>query len=84
MGYLVRRLLENTSNESFLRHTFFEAQQVPNLLSAPQMQPADLPIAEPLSACADAVEQSLAALDGAGEASTTPLNIDRGVHPNEH
>lgn len=37
MGYLVRRLLENTSNESFLRHTFFDAQQVDQLLQAPQM-----------------------------------------------
>ena len=27
MGYLVRRLLENTSNESFLRHTFFDQAQ---------------------------------------------------------
>ncbi|MBX7145147.1 MAG: proline dehydrogenase family protein [Oligoflexia bacterium] len=37
MGYLVRRLLENTSNESFLRHTFFDAQQVEELLRAPKM-----------------------------------------------
>lgn len=36
MGYLVRRLLENTSNESFLRHTFFEHDQVDSLLKAPQ------------------------------------------------
>lgn len=35
MGYLVRRLLENTSNESFLRHTFFEAADIENLLSEP-------------------------------------------------
>lgn len=35
MGYLVRRLLENTSNESFLRHTFFDAQKVDELLKAP-------------------------------------------------
>lgn len=38
MGYLVRRLLENTSNESFLRHTFFEASQIDNLLKKPTMQ----------------------------------------------
>lgn len=35
MGYLVRRLLENTSNESFLRHTFFDAEEVPKLLAKP-------------------------------------------------
>lgn len=36
MGYLVRRLLENTSNESFLRHTFFDAREVDALLAAPR------------------------------------------------
>lgn len=35
MGYLVRRLLENTSNESFLRHTFFESSEVDRLLKEP-------------------------------------------------
>lgn len=34
MGYLVRRLLENTANESFLRHTFYDKQEVENLLRA--------------------------------------------------
>jgi len=42
MGYLVRRLLENTSNESFLKHTFFDADEVTNLLREPHIQPADL------------------------------------------
>lgn len=43
MGYLVRRLLENTSNESFLRHTFFEAEQVSTLLKEPRFsEPHDL------------------------------------------
>jgi delta 1-pyrroline-5-carboxylate dehydrogenase len=37
MGYLVRRLLENTSNESFLRHTFFEHSEVANLLRDPEI-----------------------------------------------
>ena len=41
MGYLVRRLLENTSNESFLRHTFFEEDEVSTLLKEPLMQPED-------------------------------------------
>jgi RHH-type proline utilization regulon transcriptional repressor/proline dehydrogenase/delta 1-pyrroline-5-carboxylate dehydrogenase len=35
MGYLVRRLLENTSNESFLRHTFFEHSEIRTLLRDP-------------------------------------------------
>ena len=35
MGYLVRRLLENSSNESFLRHTFFEPTAVKDLLRSP-------------------------------------------------
>lgn len=35
MGYLVRRLLENTSNESFLRHTFFDDNEVLHLLKEP-------------------------------------------------
>jgi RHH-type proline utilization regulon transcriptional repressor/proline dehydrogenase/delta 1-pyrroline-5-carboxylate dehydrogenase len=42
MGYLVRRLLENTSNESFLRHTFFDAHEVSNLLKAPQFRFPDI------------------------------------------
>lgn len=35
MGYLVRRLLENTSNESFLRHTFVTASEEDALLRKP-------------------------------------------------
>ena len=38
MGYLVRRLLENTSNESFLRHTFFDASTVDELLREPVLR----------------------------------------------
>ncbi len=38
MGYLVRRLLENTSNESFLRHTFFDDAEVEELLKEPHLQ----------------------------------------------
>ncbi|RMG44979.1 MAG: hypothetical protein D6719_00895 [Candidatus Dadabacteria bacterium] len=36
MGYLVRRLLENTSNESFLRHTFFDSEEIDRLLAEPE------------------------------------------------
>lgn len=41
MGYLVRRLLENTSNESFLRHTFFDDRDIDALLAAPRFDPED-------------------------------------------
>ena len=35
MGYLVRRLLENTANESFLRQSFVEGVDIDRLLAAP-------------------------------------------------
>ena len=35
MGYLVRRLLENTSNQSFLRRSFREKISVEELLEDP-------------------------------------------------
>jgi RHH-type proline utilization regulon transcriptional repressor/proline dehydrogenase/delta 1-pyrroline-5-carboxylate dehydrogenase len=35
MAYLVRRLLENTSNESFLRKEYVESQSLTQLLAAP-------------------------------------------------
>ncbi|OGU10845.1 MAG: L-glutamate gamma-semialdehyde dehydrogenase [Geobacteraceae bacterium GWC2_58_44] len=37
MGYLVRRLLENTANESFLRQTFAEQAQIEKLLEDPEV-----------------------------------------------
>lgn len=36
MGYLVRRLLENTSNESFLRQSFVEELDIETLLKNPE------------------------------------------------
>lgn len=42
MGYLVRRLLENTSNESFLRHTFFDHAEVSALLNDPAQAPTSV------------------------------------------
>jgi RHH-type proline utilization regulon transcriptional repressor/proline dehydrogenase/delta 1-pyrroline-5-carboxylate dehydrogenase len=36
MAYLVRRLLENTANESFLRQSFVEGADVERLLSSPE------------------------------------------------
>lgn len=41
MGYLVRRLLENTSNESFLKHAFYDSQEVKSLLKKPEIHPKD-------------------------------------------
>ena len=35
MAYLVRRLLENTSNESFIRHRFAEGQALDVLIAPP-------------------------------------------------
>ncbi|MGC8605429.1 MAG: proline dehydrogenase family protein, partial [Desulfomonilaceae bacterium] len=37
MAYLIRRLLENTSNESFLRKSFSESTPVDELLKAPEL-----------------------------------------------
>jgi len=39
MAYLVRRLLENTANDSFLRQTFVEGAAVEELIQAPQPSP---------------------------------------------
>jgi len=41
MAYLVRRLLENTSNESFVRHRFAEGRDLDALIAAPAV--AELP-----------------------------------------
>jgi RHH-type proline utilization regulon transcriptional repressor/proline dehydrogenase/delta 1-pyrroline-5-carboxylate dehydrogenase len=43
MAYLVRRLLENTSNESFVRHRFAEGRDLDELLAPPTA--GDLPAA---------------------------------------
>ncbi|HWI41646.1 MAG TPA: proline dehydrogenase family protein, partial [Verrucomicrobiae bacterium] len=40
MGYLVRRLLENTANESFLRQSFAEDAQIERLLEDPTVTAA--------------------------------------------
>ena len=38
MAYLVRRLLENTSNESFVRHRFAEGRALDDLLRPPEVE----------------------------------------------
>src|SRR2546423_2103908 len=45
MAYLVRRLLENTSNESFVRRRFKEGEDLDELLTPPAV--SDLPDLEP-------------------------------------
>ena len=53
MAYLVRRLLENTANDSFLRQTFVEGTAVDELLRPPETSPdfgaapRRLPVVEP-------------------------------------
>ena len=43
MAYLVRRLLENTANESFLRQTYAEARDLDQTIAAPGIADADIP-----------------------------------------
>ncbi|HVE92036.1 MAG TPA: L-glutamate gamma-semialdehyde dehydrogenase [Actinomycetota bacterium] len=43
MAYLVRRLLENTSNESFIRHRFAEGKDLDDLVAPPDADQAALP-----------------------------------------
>lgn len=43
MAYLVRRLLENTANESFLRQTYVEARDLDETIAPPGIADADLP-----------------------------------------
>ncbi len=47
MAYLVRRLLENTSNESFVRHRFAEGRQLDELLKPPDGDALPLHDVEP-------------------------------------
>lgn len=59
MGYLVRRLLENTSNESFLRHTFFDEDEVSTLLREPHLQLEDSALIAPTSPPSSIFQDSL-------------------------
>lgn len=47
MAYLVRRLIENTSNESFIRHRYAEGDALAELLTSPGVEDAALPDALP-------------------------------------
>jgi RHH-type proline utilization regulon transcriptional repressor/proline dehydrogenase/delta 1-pyrroline-5-carboxylate dehydrogenase len=46
MGYLVRRLLENTSNESFVRQSFVEGRVLDDLVAPPAIDEVSLPAAQ--------------------------------------
>jgi RHH-type proline utilization regulon transcriptional repressor/proline dehydrogenase/delta 1-pyrroline-5-carboxylate dehydrogenase len=46
MAYLVRRLLENTSNESFVRHRFAEGKDLDKLLAPPHVDTLPGPVSD--------------------------------------
>ncbi len=49
MAYLIRRLLENTSNDSFLRRSFIERDSIDRLLADPaRARPESPPLPEPV------------------------------------
>lgn len=52
IGYLVRRLLENTSNNSFIRLSYHDAADSAELMAKPQFQPE--PLFQPLMVKGDA------------------------------
>jgi RHH-type proline utilization regulon transcriptional repressor/proline dehydrogenase/delta 1-pyrroline-5-carboxylate dehydrogenase len=58
MAYLVRRLLENTSNESFVRHRFAEGRALDELLAAPDVDAIPGPTSPPVVAPTDADQPS--------------------------
>ncbi|MBM81150.1 MAG: L-glutamate gamma-semialdehyde dehydrogenase [Planctomycetaceae bacterium] len=90
MAYLVRRLLENTSNDSFLRHSFTEGVSLDSLFMNPTKVGAEMPAMEtaeiteftnePLSdfSQAEAREAMEVALDEVGDEldGEYPLIID--------
>ncbi len=53
MAYLVRRLLENTSNESFVRHRFAEGRALDDLVAAPSVDEIPGPTAAPVVSRSD-------------------------------
>ena len=58
MAYLVRRLLENTSNESFVRHRFAEGRALDQLLAVPRVDEIPGPTVPPVVEETDASELS--------------------------
>ncbi len=58
MAYLVRRLLENTSNESFVRHRFAEGRDLDSLVEPPEVAQLPDPTEAPTVEETDALEPS--------------------------
>jgi RHH-type proline utilization regulon transcriptional repressor/proline dehydrogenase/delta 1-pyrroline-5-carboxylate dehydrogenase len=58
MAYLVRRLLENTSNESFVRHRFAEGRALDSLVEPPQVEQLPGPTQPPVVPETDPQEPS--------------------------
>ena len=58
MAYLVRRLLENTSNESFVRHRFAEGRALDELVAAPDVDDIPGPTSAPVVEETDAADLS--------------------------
>jgi RHH-type proline utilization regulon transcriptional repressor/proline dehydrogenase/delta 1-pyrroline-5-carboxylate dehydrogenase len=56
MAYLVRRLLENTSNESFVRHRFAEGRALEQLVAPPDVDQLPGPTSPPVVAPTDAAQ----------------------------
>ncbi len=69
MAYLVRRLLENTANDSFLRQTFVEGAAVDELVRPPQVsadfgaEPQRRPVVQPTDPAAPAAFRNQPHLD---------------------
>ncbi|MFH0916681.1 MAG: proline dehydrogenase family protein, partial [bacterium] len=82
MAYLVRRLLENTANESFLRLTFAQQQEPEQLLAAPAAEvgspeaDAATPAVEVGSPEAEPSETPLAGAESSEAPEATPPEAD--------
>ncbi len=69
MAYLVRRLLENTSNDSFLRHSLAEDVTVEDLFAAPESQ-------KPVGWVESSRPTEPNAADGGSRTSTHPTSLE--------
>ncbi len=79
MAYLVRRLLENTANESFLRLTFAQHEDPEALLAPPGAKPAAAVAAAP---AAETITATAAAAPPAGTPAELPSGaVAEGAEP---
>lgn len=77
MAYLVRRLLENTSNESFVRHHFAEGEPLEHLLVPPEVELSE----EQLSNEQLSHEEPSQERPGPGQPKPRPPRKTRRTHP---